>query len=77
MEVWKRWGKLLWRELFNRSIELVKNGFVINEYFVEKMSVVEYVFRLDKDIWCFYIVYNVYSNMCIYLCILKSSFKFF
>lgn len=77
MEAWKRWGKLPWRELFNRSIELAKNGFVINEHLAEKMSAAEHVLRLDKDTWCFYIVYNIYSNMCIYLCILKSSFNFF
>lgn len=67
MEVWKRWGKLFWSELFNRSIELVKNGFYINEYFVEKMRVVEYVFRLDKDIWCFYIFYNILYSIFVYI----------
>lgn len=54
MEAWKRWGKLPWSELFNRSIELAKNGFHINEHLAEKMRAAEHVLRLDKDTWKYY-----------------------
>lgn len=76
MEAWKRWGRLPWRELFNKSIALAKNGFRINEHLAEKMSAAEDVLRLDKDTWCFYIVYNVYRT-CIYIWCLKNSLKSF
>lgn len=61
MEAWKRWGKLPWSELFNRSIELAKNGFHINEHLAEKMRAAEHVLRLDKDTWCFYIFITYYT----------------
>lgn len=74
MEAWKRWGKLPWSELFNRSIELAKNGFHINEHLAEKMRAAELVLRLDKDTWCFYIFYNILYSTFVYTYVFKKQF---
>ena len=51
VEAWKRWGKVPWRELFTKSIELAENGFQISEHLAEKMKDAEDVLKLDKDTW--------------------------
>ncbi|XP_062590015.1 glutathione hydrolase 1 proenzyme-like [Saccostrea cucullata] len=54
MEAWKRWGKLPWKDLFTKSIELAKNGFQISKHLAEKMESAEHILRLDKDTWKHY-----------------------
>ncbi|XP_078324232.1 glutathione hydrolase 1 proenzyme-like isoform X2 [Crassostrea virginica] len=54
VEAWKQWGKLPWRELFTKSIELAENGFQISEHLAEKMKDAEDVLKLDKDTWKYY-----------------------